>query len=319
MINNDEFKNYYENQLKPISNLYIAETRKTLFICITMGVILIFVSVFFYNVLNNILALFMLMLIFVLIIEGKRKYSCILKEYKYQITYRIIAFLSNNKNVIFEENVRIAKTAVEDCQLFNTELLRIFGNHYTVMKKGKFNITLSDLKLSDVSGKWEKDIFNGIYMAASFNKPIREQVYAIPNNIKDVVINSFMNYLEYAGVRVILENNEFERKYNVYSVDELQARYLISLRLMERINDIDKIFPGKKYIIFKKTGKISVLFSGESIRNELDKSVNLLFSNEDKRFCEEVFKYFNKFLEVYKILDLENRLYMIGVWDLNGR
>jgi hypothetical protein len=69
----------------------------------------------------------------------------------------------------------------------------------------------------------------------------------------------------------------------------------------------------QKYIVFKKTGKISILFSGESIKNKIDKRVNILNKNEEFRFCEDIFSYFNKYIEVYKILDLENRLYLTGV------
>jgi hypothetical protein len=243
----------------------------------------------------------------------KAKYKYLEEKYKKDMFKNILDFLSD-KGTFVSEKGRISNKAIDECELFNTDKLISTGINYMVMTYKKFSITLSDLSIFYCDDRLhKKDIFNGIYFSATFNKPIREQTYIIPNNIKDVLINNAMNYYEYAGTRVILENNEFEKKYNVYSVDELQARYIISLKLMERVNDIDKIFPGKKYIVFKKTGKISILFSGESIEKKLNDKVRLSNSDSRFKFCEEIFNYFNKFLEVYKILDLENRLYMMEV------
>lgn len=314
MKNENTFKNYYENDLKSINEDYIFEARKINLKCFLISIAIIAISIFLYLYFNNIFMFFILFLLLILLKERKNNIDYISKEYKYNVISMIIAFLSNNKNAGINERVRISKKAIDECELFNTDKLTCTGSHYTIMSYNKFNIVLSDLSLLYYDDEYnKKDIFNGIYFSATFNKPIREQTYVIPDNIKDVIINKFMNYYDYAGTRVILENNEFENKYNVYSVDELQARYIISLRLMERINDIDKIFPGKKYIVFKKTGKIVILFSGESIKSMLDSKVNLLNSNSRFKFCKEIFNYFNKFLEVYKILDLENRLYMMGV------
>ena len=314
MINENTFKNYYENDLKSINDEYVFEFRTINLKCLLASIAIITISGFLYLSFNNIFAFLILLLLVIILKDWKNNIEHISEEYKYDMAYMIIAFLSNNKNAGINESVRISKKAIDECELFNTDKLRCAGSHYSIMTYNKFNIVLSDLSLLYYDDKnHKKDVFSGIYFSATFNKPIREQTYVIPNSIKDVVMNNILNYYDYAGTRVILENNEFEKKYNVYSVDELQARYIISLRLMERIKDIDNIFPGKKYIIFKKNGKICILFSGESIKFKLDTRVNLLSSNSRFKFCEEIFNYFNKFLEVYKILDLENRIYMMGV------
>lgn len=310
----NEFKSYYENELEGINEEYVFELKNINIKYLLIGVVIASASIILYLSFGNVLSFCILFFLFILVRGWKNNMNYVSEEYKYDISSRIIAFLSDNKNAGINERVRISEKAINECELFNADKLRSGGSHYTVMSYKKFNIVLSDLSLFYYDDKFhKKDVFNGIYFSATFNKPIREQTYAIPNNIKDVVINNVMNYYDYAGTRVLLENNEFEKKYNVYSVDELQARYIISLRLMERINDIDKIFPDKKYIVFKKSGKICILFSGESIKNILNSKIKLLDDESRFMFCENVFSYFNKFLEVYKILDLENRLYMLEV------
>lgn len=313
MKTRDEFETFYQNELKKSSDFYIDDTKKTALICTIISLLIVFICVTLFFKFNNILSFCVLFFIVPLLKESKRKFLYIQDEYKYDIASRIISFLSDNKNAGIKPKMMIAKSAINECELFNMDKLRTFGSHYTIMSEGKFNIILSDLKLLYYDEKKRKrEVFNGTYFSASFNKQIDEQVYVIPDNVKDIFLNKFMNYFDYAGVRVVLENNEFERKYNVYSVDELQARYLISLRLMERINDIDKIIGEKKYIVFKKTGKISILFSGESIKSKFENKVNLLKKGEAFKFCEKIFDYFSRYIEIYKILDLENRLYLIG-------
>jgi len=314
MMTADEFKKYYEENLKELEDTYITETKKLFLTYALLIIINLAVSGFIYKTLNNSIAFILLVFIFAIASDCLKKYNNILKEYKYEVASKVIAFLSHNKKAGIKEKMMVSKKAISELELVNFEELKVFGTNYTVMSYGNFNIVLSDLKLLHFDNKGLKnEAFSGVYFSATFNKPINEQVHVIPNNMKDIGLNKFVNCFKYTGKRVILENNEFEKKYNVYSDDELQARYLISLRLMERINDIDKIFPGKKYIIFKKTGKISILFSGEAIKNKIHSRVNILLKGDTFRFSKEVFDYFSNYIEVYRILDLENKTYMLGV------
>lgn len=314
MTSENEFRCYYENEIENIADKYELSVKKVNLKCLLMGIMVFIISISLYLAFDNVLTFIILLLLLIVLKDSKTNLNRISNEYKYDVTSKIVAFLSGNKNAGINEKMQISRKSIQECELFNTDKLASTGSNYTIMMYNKFNIVLSDLLLLYYDNKNRtKDIFNGVYFSATFNKPIREQTYIIPNNMKDIIINNAMNYYNYLGTRVVLENNEFEKKYNVYSANEVQARYIISLRLMERINDIDKIFPGKKHVVFKDTGKISILFSDESIKNKLLGHVNLLDSESRFKFCKEIFDYFRKFLEVYEILDLENRLYMMEV------
>jgi hypothetical protein len=61
-----------------------------------------------------------------------------------------------------------------------------------------------------------------------------------------------MSYLKYHGKNVSLENLDFAKRYKVFCEDEVQARYILSLSLMERINKLDEIYKSKNTLFLKK-------------------------------------------------------------------
>ena len=116
--------------------------------------------------------------------------------------------------------------------------------------------------------KKKRYIFKGIYIGATLNKKNINHIYLIPNNLNDTVLQSkIMSYIKYHGVPANLENLEFSKKYKVFCDDEVQARYILSLGLMERINKLDELYKGKKYIVFKEGKRFAICIEGVSIEN----------------------------------------------------
>lgn len=314
MKTKEEFRKYYENELINKTDEY----SKTVKYYCGIGLLAYFILLYFCFLVKNILPMSLTMLISlggVLYLEYKFL-SILKKKYKDELVFDIVKFVSNNNSTAtIQYNSRVARDVLQECGIFNFDKLKFKGSNYTVMRENGYGIVLSDVKLwnwKNARGQAKETFFEGVYFSASFNKPINEFVYLIPNNINDTVISKLADYTNYKGIKVSLENMEFEKKYNVYSSDEIQARYILSLRLMERINDIDNIFKRKKYIVFKQeNGKVSIFFEGESIEHL--RNFYLPIFNRDKEYdvLERVFEGFNNYIEVYKILDLENKLYMM--------
>ena len=134
----------------------------------------------------------------------------------------------------------------------------------------------------------------------------------IPNNISDLLLNgAIRDYITYSGDEVKLENLELSKKYKVYSDDEIQARYILSMSLMERINKIDNEFPGKKYIVFKEGRRFVICLEGFKIEN-FRKSLLPVIRNEEKEKENIKIVYNNlvRLFKIYDILDLGNDLYV---------
>lgn len=83
-------------------------------------------------------------------------------------------------------------------------------------------------------------IFKGIMCVADFHKHfntntvVRQRRYLRSDKMQ----------------RVKLENGEFERRFNVYSMDQVEARYILSTSMMERMIEMDKKFKRKVQFSF---------------------------------------------------------------------
>lgn len=85
------------------------------------------------------------------------------------------------------------------------------------------------------------DIFRGFLFMADFHKDFKGQT--------TVFRNSWFK-LGPGGQRVKLENPDFEKSFDTYSTDQVEARYILSPGMMEKILYLDRKFPGKITVSF---------------------------------------------------------------------
>ncbi|PSM53031.1 DUF3137 domain-containing protein [Campylobacter blaseri] len=114
------------------------------------------------------------------------------------------------------------------------------GNDLVYGKYKGVNIKFSDLNLIekveiiDEKGHRKtsyRNIFKGICFIANFNKHFTSETY----------IRSSRNAKTY-GKRAYMDDTEFEREFNVYTNDQVNARYIITPLFMERLLLIKKLF-----------------------------------------------------------------------------
>lgn len=91
------------------------------------------------------------------------------------------------------------------------------------------------------------DIFKGFFFIADFQKNFKGQT--------TIYRNSWIK-LRFGEQRVKLENPEFENSFDVYSNDQIEARYLLSPSMMERLLALDRKFPGKITVSFRNSNVI---------------------------------------------------------------
>lgn len=80
------------------------------------------------------------------------------------------------------------------------------------------------------------DIFRGFMFIADFHKDFA--------GYTAVRRDSIMKWSFGGPKRVKLENVEFENIFDVFSTDEIEARYILTPRMMERFVDVHMAFPG---------------------------------------------------------------------------
>jgi len=90
-------------------------------------------------------------------------------------------------------------------------------------------------------------IFKGVFFIADFNKDFRTSTFVIPS--------AGWRWLKKLGERrgaklITLENPEFEKMFAVYAQDAIEARYILTPNIMERMIAIQRRFPGNVAFAF---------------------------------------------------------------------
>lgn len=113
--------------------------------------------------------------------------------------------------------------------------------------EGHFNnvyLQIIEEKLQNVhytrNGRRVVTIFQGVLVRLEMNKNFQGQTIVL----KDA---GFLNrFKKFSGLeRVTLEDPEFEKKFEVYSSNQVEARYLLTPSFMERIEKLKTLYEGK--------------------------------------------------------------------------
>lgn len=94
-----------------------------------------------------------------------------------------------------------------------------------------------------------------------------------------------------------LEDVVFEKKYDVFTNDEVEARYLITTAFMERINNIEQIFSAKKVFCSFANNKVYI---GLEVYYDM---FTLCYLNKPLNQAEFFIKMFNEIISIYKLID----------------
>ncbi len=125
-------------------------------------------------------------------------------------------------------------------------------------------------------------VLTGSFFMASFNKDFKNPVYVVPNKS----IWTEMSGLRTDGDKVMLEDPDFMKSFDVYATDQVEARYILTPSMMERIKKMrDKM--GKNLHITFANNSIYIMNNNGKDRFEaswfksLNKKENLIvFYNE---------------------------------------
>jgi len=140
-------------------------------------------------------------------------------------------------------------------------------------------------------------IFRGIFMVADFNKSLSYTTRVIQAR------DGFFEKLFNRKTKVSLENPEFEKIFNTYCEDQVEARYILSTAMMERIVKLQKMW----------NDKVNLSFSGNHVYIAINHARNLfepdLSDKMELEQVERIFKEINACLKIIDTLDLNTRIW----------
>lgn len=182
-------------------------------------------------------------------------YNCIAAKsgilsafYKQNIIAAILSELCEESS--FQPNSGITEQAFMASGLFSKTPDRYHSEDAISGRIDKTRFVCSEVKAEEeqvttdskgnTSTRWV-DIFSGFFFIADFQKDFRGQTV--------IYRDSWFKWGN-SGQRVKLENPEFEKRFDTYTTDQVEARYILTPTLMEKLMELDRKFPGQITLSF---------------------------------------------------------------------
>lgn len=189
------------------------------------------------------------------------------------------------------------------CGLFSTVPDRYSSEDGVIGRVGKTDLRFSEVHAEErhvsVDSKGRRreywtDIFNGFLFEADFHKEFRGHTVLY----RDALIK-----FRLGERRVKLENEAFERCFDVYSTDEVEARYILSPSMMERLVALND----------RLNGGITLSFYQSKVYIALPDSTNHFEASIWKRMTrekiEEEFRTVHDLIGIVDVLNLNTRIW----------
>lgn len=216
---------------------------------------------------------FLLVVYFVI---GAIIYNNLTKDYTIEFKNNVIAPMINelDENLNYSSELHISEKTFINSNMFTQSPDRFSGNDYVHGEVDEVNIQFSDVHAEqrhrDYKGRtrWST-IFQGLFIVAEFNKHFKGKTIVLPDTAQSTFGDLIGGWLQSKNLSrdelVNMDNAEFEEEFVVYSDDQIEARYILSPLLMERL------------LAFKKKTKhpIYISFIGESIHMAIEYNKDL--------------------------------------------
>lgn len=214
--------------------------------------------------------------------------------FKDQIIEKMVQFI--DESLRYNRYGSITKGEYQASHLFAKSYDRFRGDDLVVGDVDGVSLKFSDLhteyKSKDKDNKehWHT-IFQGIFFIADFHKNFKGRTVVLPDRAEKLFggFGQFFQGMSSHGELVKMDDPTFEKEFVVYSDDQIEARYILSPALMERITKLKK-----------KSGKaLQVSFNGSKIY--------VAISYQKEMFEPKIFKSlldFNEMREYFEVLEM---------------
>ncbi|MBC8379668.1 MAG: DUF3137 domain-containing protein [Planctomycetes bacterium] len=182
------------------------------------------------------------------------------REFKQCIIGRIVQFIE--PSLIYRPEDYIDESIFKSSKLFTHSIDLYNGEDLVRGRVDKTNLMFSELHAQYETGSGKNKtwhtLFKGLFFIADFNKHFRGQTVVLPDTAEKLFggLGKMLQSWNVSRADLIkLEDPEFEKEFVVYADDQIEARYILSTSLMQRILDFKK-----------KTGtKIHLSFTGSKV------------------------------------------------------
>lgn len=167
-----------------------------------------------------------------------------------------------------------------------------FFGKYEDVNIGVYEQKLKEIRRGYRGRKYKVTVFEGIAVEMSMNKSFNGQTIAI----KDAGILNYFKHFE-GMERVKLEDVSFEKEFEVYSTNQIEARYLLTTSFMERVLQLKELYLGKTIEISFYDNHILLSIDTQE---DMFEPCSFFKSNINQ---EKFLKVFDEFCTIFSIVD----------------
>jgi len=181
------------------------------------------------------------------------------KEYKEKIITRIAGYA--DESLVYSPEGFIPMEEFIRSRIFNLSCDKYSGEDYFRGRIGKTDIEFSEVtaKHRNINGTGKNRsedytiILKGLFIIADFNKNFKTHTIVLPDTAEKL-FGKFGQTLQSVsfgrGELIRLEDPRFEKEFCVYGEDQVEARYILTPSLMERILAYRKKWNSRVYLSF---------------------------------------------------------------------
>ena len=191
-------------------------------------------------------------------------YKLLVKDYtsgfKLKIIHPLIKAISSDLD--YAPLYYVSETLFSHSKLFTKSIDRFQGNDHVKGVIDGIPIEFSDLhaehKTKDSKGRtsWST-IFQGLFIVADFNKHFKGNTIVVPDTAESTFGSFIGNWMQANNSArndlIRMDDPAFEKEFVVYGTDQIEARYILTHTMMQRLLDLRKKAKHSIYVSFHGT------------------------------------------------------------------
>ncbi|HIP19963.1 MAG TPA: DUF3137 domain-containing protein [Sulfurimonas sp.] len=178
-------------------------------------------------------------------------YKLLVKDYAKDFKFRVITPLIKeiDINLRYTPSLHISEMHYTRSGIFTSSPDRVSGNDFVKGKIDGISIEFSDfhaeIEHKDSKGRrsWSTQ-FQGLFLVSEFPKHFKGKTVILPDTAQSIFgdfIGSFLQSNNFSRNDLIkMDNPVFEKEFVVYGTNQIEARYILSHTLMEKILDFKR-------------------------------------------------------------------------------
>jgi len=194
-------------------------------------------------------------------VGGTIIYKYLIKDYTKEFKDKIIAPLIKalDKNLQYSPNYHVGNHHFTNSKIFTSKLDKLDGNDYVKGKIDDVNIEFSDLHAQSEykeskGNKHYQTIFQGLFIVTDVNKHFHAKTVILPDTAQSTFGDYLGNLLQSHNMQrnelVKMDSVAFEKEFVVYSTNQIEARYILSHAIMDKLLKFQKNSNHPVYISF---------------------------------------------------------------------